>query len=357
MRNETWFDETDAALADAAQRYASERHAFEAKQRLVPAQRRFRAEAWQELAELGWLGVASSEEEGGLGLRIGSIALLAQAAGRALINEPLISCGFLAPDIVMRHGSAAQRARLLPLLGAGALRVACLFADQAAPIVARQGRLHGRREVVLDADLADGLLVQALDADGMARWHWVDGTAGGLERTAYPLLDGRGAATVELQDCASEPLEAGASSHPPLLAALALAADAFGAMEASMDLTLEYIKTRQQFGAAIGTHQVVQHRAVDMFIRLGECRAVLAEAIQALQARPDDAARAVHAAKAFVGQQARLLAQEAVQLHGGIGITDEYAVSHFLRRVIVDDQLAGGYEQHLRQFTASPSIR
>lgn len=357
MKRETWFDETDQALADAAQRYARERHGFELKQRLAPAQRRFRAEAWLEMAQLGWLDVASSEEEGGLGLRIGSIALLAQAAGRALVNEPLLSTGFLAPDIVTRHGSAAQRTRLLPRFGAGTLRAACLFADPAAPIVARQGRLQGRREVVLDADIADGLLVQAMEPDGTVRWHWIDAPAAGVSRTAYPLLDGRGAATVELIDCAGEPLDAGDSSHPALLAALALSADAFGAMESALELTLEYIKTRQQFGAAIGTHQVIQHRAVDMFIRLGESRAVLAEATQALQARPDAAARDVHAAKAFIGQQARLLAQEAVQLHGGIGITDEYAVSHCLRRAIVDDQLAGGYEHHLRQFAANPSIR
>jgi alkylation response protein AidB-like acyl-CoA dehydrogenase len=355
VKREQFFDETDAALADAAQRYTREQHAFDKRQKLSAAERRFSASAWREIASMGWLGVASSEEEGGLGLRISSIALLAQAAGQSLVNEPLLSTGFIASDIVMRHGGA-RRGQWLPRMNEGGLRVACLFAQEAAPLEIRDGRLHGRQEVVLDADIADALLVET-SAAGATRWYWVDANASGVKRSAYPLLDGRGAATVEFAGCSAQALEAGASNHPALLAALALSADALGAMEAAMQLTLDYIKTRQQFGAAIGTHQVIQHRAVDMSIRLNECRAVLAQATQSLQAQPEAAARDVHGAKAFIGEQSRLLLQEAVQLHGGIGITDEYALSHLLRRVIVDDQLLGGHEHHLRLFAASPSTR
>lgn len=357
MKRDIWLDETDAALADAAQRYVGERYAFGTRQRLPAELRRFNPDSWREMATMGWLGVATGEEEGGLGLRISSIALLAQAAGRFLINEPLHSSGFIAADVLMHHGDQQQRAQLLPAINEGTLRLACLFSGEAACIHAREGRLQGRQEVVLDADIADALLVEAVQADGSTRWYRVDGQAPGLKRQAYPLLDGRGAATVELEGCGAQALQAGSSNHPAQLAALTLAADAFGAMEAAMDLTLEYIKTRQQFGAAIAAHQVIQHRAVDMLMRLSESRAVLAQATQTLQSQPQAAARDVHAAKAFIGQQSRLLVQEAVQLHGGIGITDEYALSHYLRRVVVDDQLLGGYEQHLRRFAASPSTR
>ena len=359
MKRDQYFDDTDAALADAAHRYTRERHAFDKRQKLPAGERRFSASAWKEMASMGWLGVATGEDEGGLGLRVSSIALLAQAAGQALVNEPLLSTGFIAPDIVMRHASAEQRSRWLARMNEGALRVACVFAHAASPVQARAGQLHGRQEVVLDGDIADALLVQASEDSqgGKHRWYWVDAAAPGLKRSAYPLLDGRGAATLEFEGCTAEALDAGDSAHPALLAALALSADAVGAMEAAMALTLDYIKTRQQFGAAIGTHQVIQHRAVDMFIRLNECRAVLAQATQSLQAQPDAAARDVHGAKAFIGEQSTLMLQEAVQLHGGIGITDEYALSHYLRRVIADDQLSGGHEQHLRQFAAAPSIR
>lgn len=357
MKRDLWLDETDVALADASHRYANERYAFDAHQRRSSMQRRFDSEAWRDMAAMGWLGVATSEDDGGLGLRIGSIAVLAQAAGRHLVNEPLISSGFVAADVLMHHGDAAQRAQWLPALNDGTLRLACLFADEATPVHARDGWLHGRQEVVLDADIVDALLVEALESDGSTRWYRVDSHAVGLERQAYPLLDGRGAASVQLAGCQAKALKAVRSEHPYQLATLAIAADALGAMAAAMDLTLEYIKTRKQFGAAIGTHQVIQHRAVDMYMRLSESRAVLAQATHSLQSRPQAAARDVHASKAFIGQQSRLLLQEAVQLHGGIGITDEYALSHYLRRVIVDDQLLGGCEHHLRRFAASPFSR
>lgn len=356
MKRDDYFDDTDAALARAAQRYTRERHAFDQRQKLPAGERRFSASAWNEMASMGWLGVATGEEEGGLGLRVSSIALLAQAAGQALVNEPLFSAGFIAPDIVMRHASADQRGRWLAPMNEGAVRVACVFARQAMPVRAHAGRLHGRQEVVLDGDIADALLVQAGEA-GERRWYWIEPDAHGIKRSTYPLLDGRGAATLEFEGCPGEALDAGDSPHPALLMALALCADAVGAMEAAMTLTLDYIRTRRQFGAAIGTQQVIQHRAVDMSIRLSECRAVLAQATQSLQAQPEAAARDVHGAKAFVGEQSKLMLQEAVQLHGGIGITDEYALSHYLRRVIADDQLSGGHEQHLRQFAAALSIR
>lgn len=356
MKRDAFFDDTDAALADSAQRYTRERHAFDQRQKLPATERRFSASAWKDMASMGWLGVGMSEDEGGLGLRVSSIALLAQAAGQALVNEPLVSTGFIAPDIVMRHGSAAQRARWLTRINAGDLRVACAFARLGLPARAAGGLLHGRREVVLDADIADALLVQVGEGEG-SRWYWVEADAAGVKRSPYPLLDGRGAATLAFDGCKAEALDTGASTHPELLLALALCADAVGAMEAAMTLTLDYIKTRQQFGAAIGTHQVLQHRAVDMFIRLNECRAVLAQATQSLQVQPDAAARDVHGAKAFVGEQSVLMLQEGVQLHGGIGITDEYALSHYLRRVIADDQLTGGHGQHLGRFAAAPSIR
>jgi alkylation response protein AidB-like acyl-CoA dehydrogenase len=347
------LDDTDAALADAAAQYVRERYAFNPRRRLEAVECRFSAVAWREIAEMGWLAVATPEALGGVGLRITSIALLAQAAGRGMMNEPLLSTGFVAADTIVRHGSAEQQAAYLPALLAGDLRVACAFATLSA-LRHKDGRLSGRQEVVLDADIADRLLVQAV-ADGELRWFSVDAETAGLQRERYPLLDGRGAATLIFDRCEAEPLREGSSPHAGWLGALACAADACGAMEAAFELTLDYLKTRRQFGVPIGSFQVLQHRAVDQYMRLVECRAVLAQAVQTLQHRPDGAGRDVHAAKAFIGEQARLALQGAVQLHGGIGITDEYALSHYLRRVRVDEQLFGSAEQHLRHFAAMPA--
>lgn len=352
MKRDAYLDDTDAALADAALRYSRQRYAFDARQRLAPGQRRFDAQAWQEIAEMGWLSVATSEDDGGLGFRAGSIALLARAAGAAGINEPLASTGFIAADVLRLHATARQRAQWLPGLLAGKLRVACAFAADGGSLRRDGNRLHGRCEVVLDADLADLLLLE-VGSGADARWHAVLTAATGLQRTVYPLMDGRGAATLDLDGCVAEPLADSNDEHSRLVAALATSADALGAMETAFALSLEFVKARKQFGVTIGSHQVVAHRAVDMFIRLEECRAVVGRAAQALESDAKARAYEVHAAKAFVGPQARLLAQEAVQLHGGIGITQEYAVSHCLRRSIVDEQLFGGVRSHLQQFARS----
>lgn len=343
MKRDLFLDDVDAALDDAAQRYRRERYAFDRRNRLDTATRRHDASAWSEMAEMGWLGVNVAEADGGLGRRIGSMALLSRVAGAAGITEPLLSSAFVAGEVLGAHASEAQRARWLPALMQGNLRVACAFG---AELQAAGGKIHGRCEVVLDGDIADLILLQSLDG----RWHAVAGGDGGLQRTAYPLLDGRGAATLVLRDCQAEPLEARGRGAPRLVAAFGAAADALGAMEVAHELTLDYIKTRRQFNATIGSNQALVHRAVDMYLRLEESRAVLAQAAEALAAADDARAFEVHAAKAFIPAQGRLLAQEAVQLHGGIGVTEECGVSHCLRRILVDEQIFGGTREHLHRF-------
>lgn len=351
MKRDAFADEIDAALGEAALRYRRDRFAFDERQRIGADARRFDAGVWTQMAEMGWLSVASDEADGGLGRRIGSIALLARHAGAAGINEPLLSA-WVAAEVLRVHGAAAQRAHWLAPLMAGGLRVACAFDTALTP---HDGRLNGRCEVVPDADIADLLLLQA-----QGRWHAVAADAAGLRRSRYPLLDGRGAATLELQDCAAEPLQhappAADGDTPLWLCGLAAAADALGAMNTAFELTLDYVKTRRQFGRALADNQVVVHRCVDMYLRLKEAQAVLDQACEALAS--GDAARVseVCAAKAFIPPQGRLLAQEAVQLHGGIGITEEYAVSHCLRRVLVDEQLFGGTGAYLQRF-AGPAFR
>lgn len=351
MRSMLWADETDAALADAATRYTAERYRFETRQRLSREERRFSAQVWGDLAKMGWLSVATPEESGGLGLRVGSICLLAEAAGRALITEPLTTAGVLAPYLVARHGSGAQRDNLLPRLHAGELRMACLL-DDVAVRSEKAGRLHGRQQVVIDADIADQLLV--CSGDGL----WlVDANAPGVTRKCYPLLDGRAAATVTFDGAEATRLGAGTPTdvqYALWLAALATAADSHGVMSAAFDLTLDYLKTRRQFGKPLGTYQALQHRAVDMYIALSVSRAVLDQAIESLKTGSIEAARDVNAAKALVGESARRVTQEAVQLHGGIGITDEYIASHYLRRARVNEQLWGSAEQHFMAFAAAP---
>lgn len=347
--NKIWRDETDIALAEAASRYLSGQYRFEVRQRQTQDERRFDARIWESLADMGWLSVATAEEHGGLGLRVSSICLLAEAAGRALLTEPLLSTGVLASYLIARYGDAKQRAEILPQVLAGKLRIVCMLED--GVVRNENGLLHGQREVVVDADIAERILVKSAN-----RLWLVDANAGSVKRKSYPLLDGRGAATVTFNAAPCHQLGSGETvdlREAMLLAALATAADSHGAMSAAFELTLEYLKTRQQFGRSLGTNQALQHRAVDMYVAIGLSRAVLEQAIQSFQINSPDAARDVHAAKALIGESARRVTQEAIQLHGGIGVTEEYAVSHYLRRARVNEQLWGCSEKHLIAFASS----
>ncbi|RCW69430.1 acyl-CoA dehydrogenase family protein [Pseudorhodoferax soli] len=349
MTHKIWFDDTDAALDEAAQRYLDDRYAFAERQRLAPAARRFDAGVWAGLAQMGWCSVANEAEQGGLGVRVGSICLLAERAGRALLNEPWLSSGVLAPWLVGQHGGTAQQHTWLPGLLNGQRRAACVLEPQTMAV--QGGRLTGRQDLVPDADLADQLFVVA--EGGL--WQ-VETAQDGVRRRPLPLLDGRGAASVFLVEAQATRLDGAQpfATGPVLqMASLATACDAWGALRATFELTLDYLKTRRQFGVPLGSYQALQHRMVDFYIGVEESRAVLDQAIAALAAGDASATRDVHAAKALVCENARLGAQEAVQLHGGIGITEEYAASHYLRRVRVDEQLYGAGEQHFLAFAAT----
>lgn len=355
MTNMIFVDDTDTALQDAAKRYLHDAYSFEARMRCDPLEKRFNGKVWQDMAEMGWLSAGVSEDQGGLGVRVHAMVLLAEVCGEYQVNEPLYSSGFVAPCIMAAFAHSEQRDHWLSSVMTGKWRVACGFAFSGADFIHQPNGLSGRAEVLVHADVADHLLVQAKGSDGELSWHLLECAGKGVTVQAYPLVDGRGAATVVLDNAPSIPLSMGLPCNAELLGALSFAADSLGCMQAALRMTLEYIKIRQQFGKPIGVNQVLQHRAVDMYLRLSESRALLNQASISVANQLETAALDVHAAKAFISTQSRLLLQEALQLHGGIGMTEEYAVSHYLRRVLVNEQLFGGPEYHLQSFTASLS--
>lgn len=354
MKPTQWLDETDAALADAAQRYLQDQYQLDARMRMDGAQRRFDARVWSDLGHMGWCAVSAEEALGGLGLRPSSIMLLSQAAGRALLTEPFISSGVVPARLLSACAPGMDRDRLLAEAIAGQQ---CLVATpllRASAITS--GDLHAEWPWVPDADIAQALLVPV---EGLGMYA-VPTASPGLIVQTLPLLDGRGAASVALRDCGAVLLPesspgamAKAHAQALLLATLAVAADSVGVMQGAMALTLDYLKTRTQFGTTLGSHQVLQHRAVDMYIRLAESESVVRQAMRQLANEAPDSAAQVHAAKAVACDSARLVTQEAVQLHGGIGITEEYAVSHYLRRARVNEQLYGSTEHHFKAFTTA----
>jgi len=322
---------------------------------------------WATLAKLGWLALQLPEEQGGIGGGPLEVMILMQALGQAAALQPFCSTAVIGARAVMRHGSAAQRRDLLPPLARGRLRVAFACdergtgwpADSFATLALRSQDgyvLHGNMSCVLDASDADRLIVVARDAAGEIAPFLLDAKAPGIEYRHFARLDGGKASHLRLvgvRASADDRLGANAAGAAILadltrLATAALCAEGLGAMQALHDLTLEYLKTRQQFGRPIGQFQALQHRLVDMLIALEETRSIVMAACMALAEELPEAERLLSMAKVTLGRAGRTVAQGAVQLHGGMGMTAELRIGVHFKRLTVIDALFGSADQRLR---------
>jgi len=378
------FDLSDeqSLLKDTARRWASDTYSSIEQLAAARAEPLGFAEAkWAELAELGLLGLPFAEADGGFGGGPVETLVVMEALGRALAPEPYLACVILGGGAVRLAGSEAQRAALLPGLIDGSARLAFAHSevqarydleDVATTARAVDGgfRLDGRKSVVLNADAASTLVVSARtsghrrDAAGISLF-LVPVDAPGVTVSAYPTQDGGRAAEVILTDVAV-PADAVLGTVGEGFAVVervvesaiaALCAEAVGLMEALLDLTVEYLKTRKQFGVAIGTFQALQHKAVDMFVALEQARSMALYAAMMVEA--EDAAErrvALSAAKVQINRSARLVGQTAVQLHGGIGMTMEYIGAHHFRRLAIIELMFGDTAFHQRRVTAEGGL-
>jgi alkylation response protein AidB-like acyl-CoA dehydrogenase len=301
--------------------------------------------------------------------------IVGEAAGRTLALEPFFATVVLGGGIVRHAASAAQRQRLVPEIASGALTLALAHQEKQSRFdlfdVATTARpdgsggwvLEGEKLVVLNGDSAGKLVVSARTSgerrarEGIGLF-LVDAKSPGVSIRGYPTQDGRRAADISFSSAKvgkDDVLgEAGAGLAPlerTVDEALAfLAAEAVGAMEVLYEATLDYAKTRKQFGVAIGSFQVIQHRLVDMFTALEQARSIALYG--SMMAGEDDVTerrRAMHAVKVQIGKSARLVGQDAIQLHGGIGMTDEYKASHYFKRLTMIELAFGNTEHHLRE--------
>jgi len=330
---------------------------------------------WHQFAELGWLALPFDEDDGGLGAGLVETMVLLEELGRGGVITPYLATVVLGGGI-LRRADAGWRARYVPDLVAGDLQLALavdeqerVFAPENTALEAREEGggfvLSGRKTVVLNGDQADRILVLARtsgepgDQQGLSLF-LLDPTSEGVTLTPHRLVDGHRAARLQLdavrlsadtlifpKDTAFEPVRQVLDE-----AILALGAEAVGALTVLLDDTVEYSKTRKQFGVPIGSFQVLQHRMADMFMALEQTRSLLLAATLKTLEGHDDARQAVHALKARIGGAGRHIAQEAVQLHGGMGMTDELAVGHYFKRITAMDGLFGGADQHLAAFAA-----
>jgi hypothetical protein len=367
--------EEQRALGDMVQRFLAQEYAFEARRRILRSPEGWSREIWGKLGEMGLLGLQVPEEHGGMAPATVETLVTLGALGRALVVEPYLSSAVLGTALVRELGSPAQRREMLPALAAGERIAVPAHGEPGSrhdlsrvATAARRGGagwvLDGRKAVVLHAPAADVLLVTARTAgapgaeQGLSVFAVPAGSPG-LTLVPYPTIDGQRGADVAL---AGVELPADALLGPeggafPALSAVfdlgvaALCAEAVGALQATLDATLEYTRTRKQFGVPIARFQALQHRMADMLMHVEQARSM--SYLAAMQAASTDARerrRIVSAAKVTVGQACRYVGQQAVQLHGGMGVTDELMVSHCFKRLVAIELSLGDTEHHLERF-------
>jgi alkylation response protein AidB-like acyl-CoA dehydrogenase len=344
-------------LRDAVQRYAAEQYGFAQRHALLAAGGSDRA--WRDYAEFGWLALRLPEADGGIGADAQCIGALMEAVGGRLLMEPLLASAVLGTGLVLAAANAAQRATLLSALADGTLKLAFACEDDTTPGATcelRDERLHGAKVNVLHGDVAGRLIVSARDADTAGAWALclLDPEAAGVERRPYRLIDGRGAAALRFDGARVERLgaadAAAAIARARDEAAVALCAETLGVVRSLVNATCDYLKVRKQFGRTLGSNQALQHRMVEMFMLQQEVQALTRTAQRGLDAEPTQRARAVGGARAYIAGAARRVANDAVQLHGGIGITEELDISHYFRRVMVINALFGNRDEHVARF-------
>jgi pimeloyl-CoA dehydrogenase small subunit len=368
------LSEEQRLLKESLDRLIGDRYAFEQRKGYGQSPDGWSRTLWAQYAELGLLGLPFPERYGGSAGGQVETMIAMEGFGRALALEPFFATVVLGGGFLRHGGSAQQCADLVPKIADGSLTLAFAHTERQSrydlhDIETRAVRdaagwvLDGEKGVVLHGDSADKLIVTARvggerrDRDGVGVFI-VDGKAEGVARRGYPTQDGLRAAEVALARVRVGPQgvlgEPGAAL--PLVERVvdegiaALCAEAVGAMAAMHELTLEYLKTRRQFGREIGSFQILQHRAVDMLIALEQARSMAMFAT--MMAAEEDAGErrnALSAAKVQIGRSAKFIGQQAIQLHGGIGMTMEYKVGHYFKRVTMIDTMFGDADYHLRE--------
>ena len=368
------YSEEQQMLQDSISKFVAQDYDFDTRNNIIDTAEGFSAENWQLFAELGWLTVPFAEADGGFGGSATDLMVVMEELGKGIVVEPYLACVVLAGGLVAELGSEQQKQEILAPLIAGEQQLAFAFAEA-------QGRYNladvgvraqpdgegwvvsGHKVVVLNGAAAGRLVVsvrtggERTDTSGVSLLV-IAADAPGVTRKGYRTVDGQRAAEVYFDQVK---VPAGALLGPagealPAIekiidrATLAVCAEAVGAMEVAYRKTVEYTKTRRQFGVPLAKFQALQHRMADMFMEYELARSMLLMAAMQVDANDGWAPRAISAAKNRIGRAARLIGQEAVQLHGGIGVTEELDIGHYFKRLTTIQFIFGSGDYHLQRY-------
>lgn len=369
--------EEQAMLKDSVEKFIAQDYGFEVRRALAESDMGYSQDNWRTFAELGWLSIPFSQENGGFGGNLGDVATMTEVFGRGLVTEPYVQCLILAGRLLEALGNTEQKERVLGPLISGATQLALAHTERRAGgnpacvgcTVARDGEdylISGEKIMVLNGPSADLLLVTARSSgaersrEGIEVF-LVDPASQGVTRRDYPTIDKLRASDIILDNVrvlASAKLGDPATNIEAIEtilaeAIIATSAEAIGVMDVLIKDTIEYARTREQFGVPIGKFQVLQHRMVDMYIAQEQSASMLLMAIERVPEGGETARRAAAALKVHVGKSSKFIGEQAVHIHGGMGTTDELRIGHYFKRLLAIEALFGDISHHQDRYASS----
>jgi alkylation response protein AidB-like acyl-CoA dehydrogenase len=367
------FSEEQNMLKDSVARFVADQYDFETRRKIVDSAEGFSRENWQTFAELGWLSIPFSEELGGFGGGAADTMVVMEEMGKGLVAEPFVATVLLFGGLLSKAGSAAQQQELIGKIIEGQLQGTFAFLERQSRfeitdiLTTAQADgdsfvLNGEKTVVMNGANADKLIVSARTSGGQSDQQGislflVDANAEGVEKVSYKLMDGQLVANIKLNGVAGELVGEQDKAFDVIQSVIndvmvAVSAEALGIMEKLVMTTVEYAKTREQFGVTIGKFQALQHRMVEMFMAGEQTKSLLYRAVCSLEANSDDVQKDILALKVMVGRAGKQIGGEAIQMHGGMGITDELDVGHYVKRLMTINTLFGDADYQQQRFEA-----
>ena len=370
------FNEEQTLIQGQVEQFIQRDYDWESRQSLISTDSGYSLDNWNTFAELGWLGISLSDDSGGFGGSSIDTMILMEEFGKGLVLEPFLETVVMCAELIDKAGTSEQKKDVLTGVVEGKIQLALAYAEPQsrfnladvmteAKLESDNFILNGFKSVVMNGPNANKFIISARtsgsqrDESGISLF-LVDAEVSGLSSRDYQTVDNRRASELTLESvviprsCLIGELDEGFMVLDAAIdrSILAISAEAVGAMEVLYKTTVEYTKTREQFGTPIGKFQVLQHRMVDMFMEYEQCKSLLYMATMKHDEDSADAKKAISGLKYQVGNASKFIGQQSVQLHGGMGVTDELNVGHYFKRLTTIGTIFGNSDYHLKKYTS-----